>query len=50
MANIIVYVDSLLRPYYKYMMVFFLFVVFVTVARFSYQMYVSKTMEKKKRG
>jgi len=47
MANIIVYVDSLLRPYYKYMMVFFLFVVFVTVARFSYQMYVSKTMEKK---
>lgn len=42
MANIITYVDSLLKPYYKYFLVFFLFVLFVTVARFTYQAYVTK--------
>jgi len=47
MANIITYVDSLFKPFYKYMMIFFLFVLFVTVARFSYQLYFTKINNKK---
>jgi thiol-disulfide isomerase/thioredoxin len=37
MANLILYVDSLLKPYYRYILAFFIFVVFVTVARYAYQ-------------
>ena len=43
MANIITYVDSLLKPYYKLLLAIFLFIVFVTVARFSYQAFFVKT-------
>jgi thiol-disulfide isomerase/thioredoxin len=37
MANLIVYLDSIFKPYYKYMIIFFLIVLFVAVARFAYQ-------------
>lgn len=37
MANFITYLDTVFKPYYKYMMIFFLFLVFITVARFAYQ-------------
>ena len=37
MANLILYVDNLLKPYYRYILAFFIFVVFVTVARYAYQ-------------
>ena len=42
MANLILYVNTLLKPYYKYALAFFLLVVFVAVARFAYQSYFVK--------
>jgi thiol-disulfide isomerase/thioredoxin len=48
MANLFVYIDSILKPYYKYMMMFFLFVLFVTVARFAYQTSFVKVDKNKK--
>jgi len=47
MANIVVYVSSLLKPYYKYILAFLLLVVFVTVARYSYQTYFVKVQKNK---
>ena len=48
MANLFVYIDSILKPYYKYMIIFFLFVLFVTVARFAYQTSFVKVDKNKK--
>jgi len=42
MANLILYVNALLKPYYKYALAFFLLIVFVAVARFAYQSYFVK--------
>lgn len=42
MANLILYVNSLLKPYYRYALALFLFIVFVTVARYAYQTYFIK--------
>ena len=47
MANIVVYVGSLLKPYYKYILAFLLLVVFITVARYSYQTYFVKVQKDK---
>jgi thiol-disulfide isomerase/thioredoxin len=46
MANLVTYVSSLLKPYYKYILFFILLVIFVTVARFAYQMFAAKKMKK----
>jgi thiol-disulfide isomerase/thioredoxin len=37
MANLVVYVNSLLKPYYKYIVAFLILVLFMTIARFAYQ-------------
>jgi thiol-disulfide isomerase/thioredoxin len=42
MVNILTYVDSLLKPYYKAMMIFILIIVFITIARYSYQTFFVK--------
>jgi thiol-disulfide isomerase/thioredoxin len=47
MANIVVYVGSLLKPYYRYILAFLLLVVFITVARYSYQTYFVKVQKDK---
>ena len=42
MANLLTYVDTLLKPYYKPLMVLFLLIVFITLARFVYQSFFVK--------
>jgi len=47
MANLVTYVNTLLKPYYKYILAFLLFVLFVTVARFAYQSYFVRVNKNK---
>jgi thiol-disulfide isomerase/thioredoxin len=48
MANIITYVNILLRPYYTIIISIFLFIFFLGIARYAYDRYFSKTIENKK--
>lgn len=48
MANLLTYVNTLLKPYYKYIVGFILFVFFVTIARYAYQRYFAKMNKNKK--
>jgi len=47
MANILVYVDSILKPYYKVILGVFLLIVFITIARYSYQTFFVKVNQNK---
>lgn len=48
MANLFTYLNTSLKPYYKYMMIFFLIFVFIMVARYSYQVYFARINKNKK--
>jgi thiol-disulfide isomerase/thioredoxin len=48
MANLYTYVDSLLKPYYKYIVVFIVLFLFVLLARFVYRKYFLKGNNNKK--
>ena len=48
MANLFTYVNTLLKPYYKYILFFVIFVIFVSIARFAYQRYFAKLNKNKK--
>jgi thiol-disulfide isomerase/thioredoxin len=43
----VVYLGSLLKPYYRYILAFLLLVVFITVGRYSYQTYFVKVQKDK---
>jgi len=47
MANLIIYVDSILRPYYTIILSIFLILMFLGVARYTYEYYISKKLEQK---
>lgn len=48
MANLYTYVDSLLKPYYKYIIGFIILFLFVLLARFVYRKYFLKANNNKK--
>jgi thiol-disulfide isomerase/thioredoxin len=48
MANLFTYINTLLKPYYKYILGFVLFVLFVSIARFAYQRYFARMNKNKK--
>lgn len=48
MANLLTYLNTTLKPYYKYMMIFFLIFVFIMVARYSFQVYFARRNKNKK--
>ena len=48
MANLYTYVDSLLKPYYKYIIGFIILFLFVLLARFVYRKYFIKQNKNKK--
>ena len=48
MANIITYVNTILTPYYKYMIILFLIIVFVMVARYAYNRFYVKKVKMEK--
>lgn len=39
MANLLTYINTILKPYYKYITLFFLIVIFIAVARYAYDSY-----------
>jgi len=47
MANLVTYVNSLLKPYYKYIIVFFLLFIFIMIARYSYQVFFARQNKNK---
>ena len=48
MANLVDYTRTILKPYYTYIMGFFLILLFVLVAKFTYDTYYKKLEKKKK--
>ena len=47
MANLLTYLNTVFKPYYKYIMIFFLILVFVMIARYSYQVYFARMNKNK---
>ena len=48
MANIVVYARTVLKPYYNYIIGFFLLLLFILVAKFTYDTYYKSLSKKKK--
>ena len=48
MANLITYVNTVLKPYYKYIIGFLLLFLFILVARFAYRTYFVRVNKNKK--
>jgi thiol-disulfide isomerase/thioredoxin len=48
MANLVTYINSLLKPYYKYILGFLIVLVFVMIARYSFQVYFARQNKNKK--
>lgn len=48
MANLYTYVNNLLKPYYKYILGFFILFIFLVIARFGYRYYFMKMNKNKK--
>jgi thiol-disulfide isomerase/thioredoxin len=48
MANLVAYINTFLKPYYKYIIGFFLIVLFITIARYAYDTYFVRNNKNKK--
>jgi len=50
MANLLLYIDTQLRPYYTYALAVFLIILFLGIARYAYEYFVSNKLENKNKA